>query len=363
MNIKLTIKEIEEEAKKKGYEVLSTEYFGILAKIHFKCSKGHEKYMSWSNFRQGHECRLCQKEREQGYLFLNIIKPFFKKEGYHLLPNNKYQNIYTHLHYMCPKGHKGRVCWSLFKQGRSRCKICQKENEKISINEVRTLLAKMGYKLLSTQYTNCFTNFEYECSQGHRGQKNWNCLRRGLRCPKCCGRDKTIDEIKDIFEKRKYTLLSKDYQYSHSKLDYICPKGHKGQISWDSFKQGHGCGKCKYKGETRLGEILEQLFPGKVQYQDNLEFLDSQKVDYSIRDLCLAFEYDGEQHYRPTRFIGVGIRQAKKNFQVQQKRDERKNRLCKENGYHLIRIPYYIVIDEDKIKNKILELGVRHVSL
>jgi very-short-patch-repair endonuclease len=46
-----------------------------------------------------------------------------------------------------------------------------------------------------------------------------------------------------------------------------------------------------------LGEILEQIFPGIIGYQDHLDFLGRQRADFSVRKLSLAFEYDGPQHF------------------------------------------------------------------
>ena len=54
----------------------------------------------------------------------------------------------------------------------------------------------------------------------------------------------TINFIKEQFKKEKYTCLSNEYITAHTKLNFICNKGHYGQITWSSFQQGHRCKQC-----------------------------------------------------------------------------------------------------------------------
>lgn len=42
-----------------GYELLSTEYINNHTKLLFKCPKGHEFEMTWSNFQKGQRCSVC----------------------------------------------------------------------------------------------------------------------------------------------------------------------------------------------------------------------------------------------------------------------------------------------------------------
>ena len=65
---------------------------------------------------------------------------------------------------------------------------------------------------------------------------------RGQRCPYCQGVAKLdLEFIRSEFIKEGYILLSKEYIGTHSKLDYICPKGHIGTIQWTNWSQGKRC--------------------------------------------------------------------------------------------------------------------------
>jgi len=52
--------------------------------------------------------------------------------------------------------------------------------------------------------------------------------------------------IKKGFEKIDYKLLTeeKDYKNNKQKLEYKCPRGHRGSISWNNFQRDHGCPIC-----------------------------------------------------------------------------------------------------------------------
>ena len=58
---------------------------------------------------------------------------------------------------------------------------------------------------------------------------------------------KSIEEIRQFFEKEGYELLSTEYVNKNTKLEYICPKGHKHSISWDNFSHGRRCPECAMK--------------------------------------------------------------------------------------------------------------------
>ncbi len=54
----------------------------------------------------------------------------------------------------------------------------------------------------------------------------------------------TYKEVKRVFESRGYQLLSTEYFNNKSKLKYICPNRHEGEITFDSFRSGKGCPIC-----------------------------------------------------------------------------------------------------------------------
>ena len=122
--------------------------------------------------------------------------------------------------------------------------------KKKSIEEIRQFFEKEGYELLSTEYVNKNTKLEYICPEGHKHSMSWDNFSHGRRCPECAMENRksklkiSYDEIKQAFESEGYILLSTEYINNSSKLEYICPKGHKHSTNWDNFKQGRRCPEC-----------------------------------------------------------------------------------------------------------------------
>ena len=54
----------------------------------------------------------------------------------------------------------------------------------------------------------------------------------------------TLEQVRDLFTARGYTLLSTEYKGRKQKLDFICPEGHEGYITLNSFLRGSGCRTC-----------------------------------------------------------------------------------------------------------------------
>lgn len=64
----------------------------------------------------------------------------------------------------------------------------------------------------------------------------------------------TIDFIKKRFEKENYILLTKNYKNVRQKLEYICPRGHRYNISWASWNRGSRCLLCENDNKRRIAK-------------------------------------------------------------------------------------------------------------
>ncbi|KKN59920.1 hypothetical protein LCGC14_0537450 [marine sediment metagenome] len=124
-------------------------------------------------------------------------------------------------------------------------------NRCYSIEMIRELLMAENYLLLSTKYINTKQKLKYICPFGHKHVITWGHWNiRGHRCPTCHNkvrsRDKRLDFgfIKSEFEKEGYILLTTEYRNCRQKLEYICPEGHRHNVSWDGWRKGDRCAYC-----------------------------------------------------------------------------------------------------------------------
>ncbi|MFV8830523.1 hypothetical protein [Alkalihalobacterium sp. APHAB7] len=84
--------------------------------------------------------------------------------------------------------------------------------------------------------------------------------------------------------------------------------------------------------ETRLYQEIKKHFKDrKVIQHARLSFLGKQHLDIFIPSLKVAIEYQGLQHDQPVDFFG-----GEEGFQKTKERDERKRKLCEENGVKII---------------------------
>ena len=293
------------------------------------------------------------------------VREKFKKEGYTLL-STEYVNSSQKIEYICPKGHKHSITICKFMEGR-RCPYCA--NEKMSedrrkdINKVREKFKKEGYTLLTKNYINGKQILETLCPNGHIHKTSYNNFDKGQRCGKCYGKNfkYTYEQIKEIFVKEGYELLSEEYINCKQKLKYKCPNGHIHEITLDKFiNKKDRCPYCNsvYKGEEVIRLFLEQK---QIEYKAQYYFKDCRdeialRFDFYIPNYNLCIEYDGIGHFEPTNFNGIDDERAKKGFEKQKLHDQIKDKYCENNNINLLRIPYWKKDNIEKILKQTLNL-------
>lgn len=98
-----------------------------------------------------------------------------------------------------------------------------------------------------------------------------------------------------------------------------------------------GCA-IQSSGEIKITKLLEDA---NIDFQSQYRiraFSIRSPFDFAIfknGQLLGLIEYDGEQHFEAIEFFG-----GEEKLKIQQERDMKKNKWCKENNIRLIRIPY-----------------------
>ena len=99
----------------------------------------------------------------------------------------------------------------------------------------------------------------------------------------------------------------------------------------------------KWKSEALLYSVVSSIYNDAI-YQYRADWLGMQSIDIYIPSLSIGIEYQGVQHYKPIEHFG-----GKEHFIQQQKNDEKKRNLCKQNGVKLIEWSYDQEINETNL--------------
>jgi hypothetical protein len=172
-------------------------------------------------------------------LTIKFIKSEFAKEKYILL-DKECKNSKQKLSYICPKGHRYSISWNHWQQGK-RCPRCA-WNAKKDTEFVKLEFAKENYQLLTKKYGSSQQKLNYICPKGHKHNISWSNWYQGQRCPHYARNiKKTIEFIRSELAREDYKLLTKKYINNTQKLEYVCPEGHRHSISWHNWCQGKRC--------------------------------------------------------------------------------------------------------------------------
>lgn len=101
-------------------------------------------------------------------------------------------------------------------------------------------------------------------------------------------------------------------------------------------------------GNDKMLQLLKKIFPNYTIKQE-YHIGERLRLDVFVKELNLGWEYDGIQHFRFT----PQWHKTKLEFIKAQKRDERKNQLCLQQGITLIRIKYDEDLTPELIYNKL----------
>lgn len=265
----------------------------------------------------------------------------------------------------------------------SGCAVCSRKKNNDLKRKSQTKFEQEVFNLLGDSYSvlgnyiNSSTKITMRHNSFHCNKHVWdvlpfNILSKHCKCPACediKNRErltKTDEQFKnEIYQKvgNSYTFLE-DYKGYNTPLKVIhhsnkC-NNYTYSVSPEVFLQGTRCPKCSNsKGEAMVSEILDKY---KIDYKEQQYFYtDDNKrcimdfVIYAGLTPLFGIEFDGKQHFTPVDFWG-----GDSTFKLQRERDSRKNKLFKDNGLPLLRIPYW---DYKNIESIILQFLLDHTYL
>ena len=183
-------------------------------------------------------------------------KKIFSNSGWTLVAT-VYVSSQDPMDSICPKGHRTTKTFGNMSQGHTTCRVCSGRPE-YKIEDIKIVLEKDGYQLLSDTYIDNKSNLRAICPEGHEWNFAWADFNVAkARCGECFGTHrKTIEEVSAIFKKEGYTLITENYERLGQKLQTICPEGHSYPVSLANFKwSGSRCKDCSERNSYSLESV------------------------------------------------------------------------------------------------------------
>ena len=161
-------------------------------------------------------------------------------------------------------------------------------------------------------------------------------------CPHCSGNArKTIEFMHELAESRGGKCLSDEYINSRTHMEFQCSEGHQFLTVASDAIRGQWCPKCKVRINERIvkgyfdnifNSVFEKCRPKWLKNERGNQM----ELDGYNKELGMAFEYHGEQHYKITYYMN------EEQLKQRMKDDEWRRKVCMDNGIILIEIPYWI---------------------
>ncbi|AYV80946.1 MAG: hypothetical protein Harvfovirus11_8 [Harvfovirus sp.] len=173
-----------------------------------------------------------------------FVKQEFAKVGYRLI-STEYIKAIAKLDYECDKKHISQISYNGLQRGR-RCGMCNKSRQ-LTFDEVKDFFISISYELLSPEedYKNGQSVLKFKCDDEHINEMKLSSLKAGCKCNICTGNKKlTYEFVKCKFEEFGYTLITDRYTNARTPMDFICDQDHNHKISYDDLKSGVKCSKC-----------------------------------------------------------------------------------------------------------------------
>jgi len=195
----------------------------------------------------------------------------------------------------------------------------------------------------------------------------------GCGCKKCSNEKthnnqrKSLEEFicqAKIIHNNKYLYDQVVYKNTRDKIKIFC-KIHNSFFLQSPSKHlsgQHGCKLCSNRESNGEKKIRLWLENNSIFYEQEKSFSTCRRnnssimrFDFYLPDYNLLIEYDGKQHYKQG---DIWNKNKYSEFEKIKLRDEFKNKWAKDNGYNLLRIPYFKFKDIDSILN----FNIRGVS-
>lgn len=338
----MTISDMKTLASKNGGQCLSKKYIDMHHNLSWQCTKGHVWKATPTSIKHGSSwCPHCANNFP---LAIEEMKELALKRGGNCL-SSKYINSHSNLKWQCAKGH----IWEakpVYVKKKTWCPYCVGK-ARLTIDDMHKLAEERGGKCLSREYIGTQFKLRWKCYRGHTWEARPGHIRNSNSwCPHCAKLfPLTIEEMRKLAAKHRGKCLSEKYVNALAKLKWQCSEGHIWEAPPARIKGGQWCPYCafRYITENLCREIFQMIFKKKFLKVRPSWLLNrrgnNMELDGYNKELRIAFEYHGEQHFSYSSFFHSND----KEMLARRKEDDiAKKLLCDQNKVKLIEIPYKV---------------------
>lgn len=329
------------------YDYSKTVYSKTHEKVTIICPEHGEFKQTPHNHLAGLGCAKCGHEKTASSKRSSILE-FISKAN--IIHNKKYDyskvnyiNSKTKVTITCPIHGEFLQSPSIHLSG-SGCPKCSGKLKYTKDEWIEKANKKHNFKYdySNVEYINNKTKVNVICPIHGPFFQTPNDHLDGCGCPKCkidnqrFSIEKTLELMKATHGS-KYDYSKSDIKTTADKIKIICPEhGEFWQTPGNHIYLSYGCPRCRLKNQNHIFEFFRKNLPNKtILWEYSPDWLYPQRIDIFIKELSVAIEYNGEQHYTPIDIFG-GI----ETFNKQKELDVRKYNKCVENRCKVSYIKY-----------------------
>jgi hypothetical protein len=298
-----------------------------------------------------------------------------------LLQNSNITSIETYNGSKTKIGHKCLVCNYIW--GVRPCDVMNKEYRcprcsnhiPITMDIVKNKIERRNIEIKSLNILHTKDLLEWKCKicdSLWKASYNSICVQQ-TGCPDC-GRKSSgktrqlpVEEYLKRISTRKDISYISGYGGLHKKCLHLCVNTNKEWLTTpNDILGGHGSPFTFRRGENITYDKLLKKYEVKRPYRVKLEDIyqlgnktNTIIFDFYLPEINTIVEFDGHQHYKPTRLFGISQDKANKNYEKQTIRDSIRVKYCLDKNINLIIIDgRYNNIEQ---LPKIVENGLRSI--
>lgn len=241
------LKQMQELAKSRGGKLLSKKYINAHTDLKWQCKDGHIWSANPNNIKNnakpdGTKGNWCPKCVQRKKYTIDEVKKFAQTKGGECI-SDTYERSQGILKWRCKNNHEFNASFFNVNTKGGWCQECKKDN---LFQKYKDIAKERGGKCLSEKYNGTHSKLSWMCDKGHKWSTTPNSIKGGSWCPECVVHPKyTVEHMKDLAKSYGGECLSEKYLGVKVPLKWRCSNGHEWEKTPNSIKRNKKwCDEC-----------------------------------------------------------------------------------------------------------------------